>query len=318
MGDANTFAEWEVDYVKLDGCYVDIHQMDQGYPEFGMYLNKTGRPMVYSCSWPAYWENELPDYPSIQKHCNLWRNYGDIQDSWTDVLDIVDHYGDHQDDFAQYAGPGNWNDPDMLIIGDFALSYEQARVQMALWAVLASPLIMSNDLRTIRPEYIEILQNRNVIAINQDALGIQGRRVYQDKPGGIDIYMKPIQPEVESKLSAAVSIMYRNTYGTPAEVTFKPSQIGLDNPGGYYVFEVFDNEPMGAVALDESINVRVNPNGVQLLRLEPVSQKEAEYLRTFSPDSAMNELDFEPALGTEGIEVKTFSKSGWQGEKDEF
>merc|ERR1711860_168517 len=209
-------------------------------------------------------------------------------------------------------------DPDMLIIGDFALSYEQARVQMALWAILASPLIMSNDLRTIRPEYIEILQNRNVIAINQDALGIQGRRVYQDKPGRIDIYMKPIQQEVESKLSAAVSIMYRNTYGTPAEVTFKPSQIGLDNPGGYYVFEVFDNEPMGAVALDESINVRVNPNGVQLLRLEPVSQKEAEYLRTFSPDSAMNELDFEPALGTEGIEVKTFSKSGWQGEKDEF
>ena len=86
-----------------------------GYPEFGGYLNATGRPIVYSCSWPAYWESEVPDYPAIQENCNLWRNYGDIQDSWADVLDIIDHYGDNQDVFAQYAGPGNWNDPDMVI-----------------------------------------------------------------------------------------------------------------------------------------------------------------------------------------------------------
>ena len=85
-----------------------------GYPEFGKYLNETGRPIVYSCSWPAYWGSKLPNYSAIAKSCNLWRNYGDIQDSYDDVLDIIDHYGDHQDEFAQFAGPGNWNDPDMV------------------------------------------------------------------------------------------------------------------------------------------------------------------------------------------------------------
>ena len=72
-----------------------------GYPEFGKHLNETGRPIVYSCSWPAYWGDKIPNYPAIAKSCNLWRNYGDIQDSYDDVLDIVDHYGDHQDEFAQ-------------------------------------------------------------------------------------------------------------------------------------------------------------------------------------------------------------------------
>ena len=94
-----------------------------GYPEFGKHLNETGRPIVYSCSWPAYWGDRLPNYPLIQKTCNLWRNYGDIQDTFGDVLDIVDHYGDHEADFAHLAGPGNWNDPDMVCIS-FPDKYE--------------------------------------------------------------------------------------------------------------------------------------------------------------------------------------------------
>ena len=90
--------------------------ISSGYPEFGKHLNETGRPIVYSCSWPAYWGDRLPNYPLIQKSCNLWRNYGDIQDTFADVLDIVDHYGDHEAEFADFAGPGNWNDPDMVCI----------------------------------------------------------------------------------------------------------------------------------------------------------------------------------------------------------
>lgn len=81
--DAQTFAEWGVDYVKLDGCYADIKQMDTGYPQMGEFLNKTNRPMVYSCSWPAYQEGTIqPNYEKIAKYCNLWRNYDDIQDSF--------------------------------------------------------------------------------------------------------------------------------------------------------------------------------------------------------------------------------------------
>ena len=77
------------------------------------------------------------------------------------------------------AGPGHWNDPDMLIIGNFGLSYEQSKTQMAIWAILAAPLLMSVDLRTIRSEYKAILQNKKIIAVDQDPLGIQGRRIYK-------------------------------------------------------------------------------------------------------------------------------------------
>ena len=92
-----------------------------GYPAFGKILNETGRPMVYSCSWPAYQSGDrTPDYKSIAEHCNLWRNWDDIQDSWASVLSIIDWFADHQDEFQKYAGPGNWNDPDMVQI-DFLL-----------------------------------------------------------------------------------------------------------------------------------------------------------------------------------------------------
>ena len=136
----------------------------------------------------------------IAEHCNLWRNYGDIQDSYVSVLDIIDFYGSDNGSFAQHAGPGNWNDPDMvtfkkldhlvlpdllslifqLIIGNFGLSYDQSRQQMAIWCTLAAPLIMSNDLRHMKAEFRDILQNKNAIKINQDPLGHQGRRVYHN------------------------------------------------------------------------------------------------------------------------------------------
>lgn len=171
-----------------------------GYPQFGALLNKTGRPMIYSCSWPAYQLEKgtkvhftnycsltlvnlirplQPNYAAIGEACNLWRNFDDIDDSWDSVLTIMDYYGDNQDDLIPFAGPGKWNDPDMLIIGNFGLSYEQSKAQMAIWATLASPLLMSNDLRSIRPEYKAILLNKEVIAVNQDPLGVQGRRVFK-------------------------------------------------------------------------------------------------------------------------------------------
>ena len=149
--------------------------MDQGYPEFGMHLNKTGRPIVYSCSWPAYQNN--PDYKSIAEHCNLWRNWADIADSWDSVTKIIKWFADHQDQYTAVAGPGNWNDPDMIIVGNFGLSHDQSRVQMAVWAIMAAPLIMSNDLRTLKQADRDLLLNKHVIKIDQDPLGIPGKRV---------------------------------------------------------------------------------------------------------------------------------------------
>lgn len=90
---------------------------------------------------------------------------------------IVDFFRRNQDRFQPHAGPGHWNDPDMLVIGNFGLSYDQSKAQMALWSILAAPLLMSTDLKNIRPEFREILINRHVIAIDQDKLGIQGKHV---------------------------------------------------------------------------------------------------------------------------------------------
>ncbi|XP_037787232.1 alpha-N-acetylgalactosaminidase-like [Penaeus monodon] len=268
--DAETFAEWGVDYVKLDGCYSHPTDMDRGYPEFGYFLNKTGRPMVYSCSWPFYqiYSRMKPNYSAIINTCNLWRNFDDIQDSWESVQRIIDYYGDNQDEIVPNAGPGHWNDPDMLIIGNFGLSYEQSKSQMAMWAIFAAPLLMSVDLRTIRPEYKAILQNQAVIAVNQDPLGIQGKRIYKDK--GIEIWARPISPISQGHYSYAIAFLNRRTDGTPSEVSVTLRELGLAFPGGYVITDLFDGVQYGTVLPDKRFKVDVNPSGVVLVRCEVV------------------------------------------------
>ncbi|PIO12834.1 hypothetical protein AB205_0121280 [Aquarana catesbeiana] len=143
-----------------------------------MALNRTGRDIVYSCEWPLYARQESHvNYTEVAEYCNSWRNFGDIDDSWGSVKTIVDFTAALQEQLVPAAGPGAWNDPDMLVIGNFGLSYDQQVTQMALWAIMAAPLLMSNDLREISKESTALLQNQEVIAINQDPLGIQGYRL---------------------------------------------------------------------------------------------------------------------------------------------
>ncbi|KAI9556960.1 hypothetical protein GHT06_016754 [Daphnia sinensis] len=264
--DAQTFADWQVDYVKLDGCYSYPSQMDKGYPEFGYFLNRTERPMIYSCSWPFYQLiNKMePDYKTISNICHLWRNFEDIQDSWQSVTSIIDYYGDNQDTLIPLAGPGHWNDPDMLIIGNFGLSYEQSRAQMCMWAIMASPLLMSVDLRTIRPEFKAILQNSEIIAVNQDPLGVQGRRIY--KKQGVEIWTKPVLPMNGKKFSWAVVVLNRRVDGTPSQVTAPLRDLGLDSEEGYHVRELNDHKDIGFLSKDQAIRVDVNPSGVVMLK----------------------------------------------------
>lgn len=118
---------------------------------------------------------------ALTKHCNLWRNWDDIQDSFQSLTGITDYFAANQSRFQSYAGPGHWNDPDMLLIGNYGLTIDQSKHQMAVWAILAAPLLMSTDLKNIRPEFRDILLNRHVIAVNQDKLGIQGLRIRNDK-----------------------------------------------------------------------------------------------------------------------------------------
>lgn len=265
--DAKTFAAWEVDYVKLDGCNSDPHSMDLGFPEFGRALNATGRPMVYQCEWPLYQGGAgiTPNYTAIRQHCNVWRNFYDVQDNWHNIQGIIDYYGDNKDGFLQMGGPGGWNDPDMIVAGNFGLSFDQARAQLSLWAVLAAPLLMSVDLRTIKPEFRALLLHKGVIKVSQDPLGLPGYRVARQEH--TDFFLRPVMPVVRGRPSHVLVILNRwDMGGNPLKVSLTPSFVGLKDKAGYEVYDVFESNKMGEFGPGESISVRVNPMGVRMLR----------------------------------------------------
>ncbi|CAM9984442.1 unnamed protein product [Bubo scandiacus] len=274
--DAQTFAEWGVDMLKLDGCYSSGEEQAQGYPAMARALNATGRPIVYSCSWPAY-QGGSPqgegcpiqwlfpvNYTILANVCNLWRNYDDIQDSWDSVLSILDWFSANQDVLQPAAGPGHWNDPDMLIIGNFGLSYEQSRSQMALWTVMAAPLLMSTDLRTISPSAKEILQNRLMIQINQDPLGIQGRRIVKEK-SHIEVFLRPL-----SQAASALVFFSRRT-DMPFLYTTSLAKLHFPQDTVYEVQDVYSGKIMSGLKTGDNFSVVINPSGVVMWYLYPTA-----------------------------------------------
>ncbi|CAI7993969.1 Alpha-N-acetylgalactosaminidase [Geodia barretti] len=247
--DAMTYAEWGVDMVKVDGCYANETVFAEGYPAMGKALNATGRPIVYSCSWPAYLKD--PDYATISKTCNLWRNYDDIQDSWDSVLSIILHYAEGQDVFG---------------------NLDQQMSQMAMWAIFASPLLMSNDLWNIPEDSREILQNPEVIAVNQDKLGVQGKLVsssttshpHSPKETTLYVFAKPL-----STGSVAVALLNTDDQGTPRNMTVSLQEAGLKVTSAR-VRDLFELKDIGV--FNSKVTLSVNPSGgVRLLLLTPVS-----------------------------------------------
>ncbi|XP_072040648.1 alpha-N-acetylgalactosaminidase-like isoform X7 [Amphiura filiformis] len=265
--DAQTFAEWGVDMLKMDGCkQMDRHTMKKGYPQMTKYLNATGRPILFSCSWPDYERGAgIPiNYTLVAENCNIWRNYVDIQDSWQSVLSIIDYYAKEQDTLVPVAGPGNFNDPDMLIIGDFSLSVEQAKAQMAMWAILAAPLLMSNDLRTITPEYRDILLNKDVIAISQDNAGIMGKRVLQN-PDGIEFWLRGIPKQQGTNREWAIAFFSRRKEAKSFTSSFKDLGLPADKVEGFDAYDVFSKYYWGYMPPDANFTVTIPPNGVRLI-----------------------------------------------------
>ena len=179
--DAATFAKWNVDYVKLDGCHLDAADRENAYTAFGNALKKVAptKPMVYSCSWPAYIttnnggkESEVPfDTMYNQAGCNTWRNWEDMDNKWDKVKTIIMHWADNWK--VLYTIPqGSFNDADMLIAGDdrlgHVLSVEIARLQFGFWSLISSPLLIGGDVRKIQPEYQAVLMNSFVLSVSQD------------------------------------------------------------------------------------------------------------------------------------------------------
>ncbi|BFZ14880.1 hypothetical protein BsWGS_17919 [Bradybaena similaris] len=265
--DANTFAEWEVDSLKFDGCNSDPKDMPYGYPVMGRFLNMTGRPILFNCQWPGYLVGAgiMPDYAAVRATCNLWRNYNDVQDSWDSVLDIIDHYGKDDGNFSVYAGPGGWNDPDELVLGDYGLSYYQQKAQFGMWALFAAPLLMSLDLRNVDPTIKQLLLNKNIIAINQDPLGNQAVRLFE-VPGSVSVWIK----KLARPGSFAVGILNKDNQGTPTVYKTSFSDLGLTNSKGYQAWEAFENKTIGSFSSTQEFTISVDPTSIYILVAIPL------------------------------------------------
>lgn len=167
--DAKTYAEWGVDYLKYDNCWNGGISSHIRYPRMRDALMKQDRPIFYSiCQWGqeeiATWGKDVG---------NSWRTTDDISDAWSSMLRIIDE----NDKWYQYGGPGGWNDPDMLEVGNGGMTYTEYRTHYSLWAISKAPLIIGCDITKMSNETFEILSNKEVIAINQDKLGEQGHRI---------------------------------------------------------------------------------------------------------------------------------------------
>lgn len=180
--DARRFAEWGVDYVKVDWCHTDGMGPRGLYAKWAMALHAAQRPIVLSiCEWgrsrPWEWAGEIG---------HLWRTSWDIQPEWSSIMTILDR----QAELYPFAGADHWNDPDMLEVGNGDLTAGQNRAHFALWSILAAPLMAGNDLREMNEDVREILTAPELIAVDQDAAGRQGRRLRRD--GDLDIWMREL------------------------------------------------------------------------------------------------------------------------------
>ncbi|MBN2736137.1 MAG: alpha-galactosidase [Spirochaetales bacterium] len=217
--DANTFASWGIDYLKYDNCNA-VGDQQTAYRNMKNALANCGRPIVFSiCAWGfSDWAPELG---------NLWRTTGDITDKWdngTDWFHGIINCIDANEKYAPYAKPGAWNDPDMLEIGNGGCTTEEYRTQMSMWSMMAAPLLTGNDIRNMSGAIMDILLNKEIIAIDQDPAGIQGRRV--SSSNGTEIWTKPLG--TANGPDKAVALLNRN--GSATQITVNLASIGFSGP----------------------------------------------------------------------------------------
>jgi alpha-galactosidase len=257
--DAQTYARWEIDYLKYDLCSFDekmkaagssdaAHRlMVDAYRKMHEAMLKTGRPMVYSlCQYGAdavwRWGASVGG--------NLWRTTGDIEDNY-DRMTLI---GFQQAGLAKFAGPGHWNDPDMLEVGNGKMSEEEYRMHMGLWALLAAPLLAGNDLTTMSRETVATLTNREVIAIDQDRLGKQADRVWAE--GSQEIWARPLADG-----SKAVGIF--NRFDWPQAIPVDWAKLGFK--GAVKARDVWAKKDLGM--LPNKFEAHVPGRGIVLLKV---------------------------------------------------
>ncbi len=255
--DAAQYAAWGVDYLKFDWCNTGTQDARASYSTMRDALNHTGRPIVFSlCEWgtakPWLWANGIGQ---------LYRTTGDITDRWEGheqytqgFMNIVDL----NEPLWPFAGPGHWNDPDMLEVGNGGMSLEEYRTHFSLWAMMAAPLIAGNDVAHMTPEVRSILLNRQIIALDQDALGMPGHRIR--KLGDLEVWTREL-----SGGNRAVVLLNRGA--TPADMQFTWADLGYPDKLPATVHDLWKNTTVtahGSYAVPG-----VPSHGVAVLQIAP-------------------------------------------------
>jgi alpha-galactosidase len=255
--DALQYAAWGVDYLKYDWCHTGKANAEWAYATMRDALRASGRPIVFSmCEWgtakPWLWAKDTG---------NLWRTTGDISDCWDckkqnqlSFAKIVDL----QDGLESYAGSGHWNDPDMLEVGNGGMTTTEYRAHFSLWCLLAAPLMAGNDLANMSAEIQDILTNREVIAVDQDALGMQGRRVKKD--GDAEIWAKQLKDG-----GRAVVLFNRGAAGTQISVSWE--EIGYPAHLSAAVRDLWAKKELGKFT--GTFGANVPSHGVVMVKVTP-------------------------------------------------
>jgi alpha-galactosidase len=254
--DAEQFAHWGIDYVKYDWCSPKRDSVQTKYTLFGSLLQNLSRDIVYSLC--EYGMDSVWTW-GARAHGNLWRTTGDITDTWGSMSSI----GFNQDRMAPYAGPGHWNDPDMLVVGMLGwgptprptrLTPDEQYTHISLWAMLASPLLIGADMTRLDTFTLNLLTTDEVIAVNQDALGREATRVARSDGG--DVYARPL-----SDGSWAVALFNRGY----ARNTMRVDWRSLKLSGPRVVRDLWRQKDLGSFA--DGFSAAVPPHGVVMLRV---------------------------------------------------
>ncbi|MBL0170037.1 MAG: glycoside hydrolase family 27 protein [Gemmatimonadaceae bacterium] len=255
--DAKTYASWGVDYVKIDWCNSEGLDARTQYTKFRDALAASGRKIVFSiCEWGS---NEPWEWaPAVG---NLWRTTFDISDRWSSVISLVDL----SSQYWHVARPGGWNDPDMLEVGNGGMTQTEYRAHFSLWAMMAAPLIAGNDVRTMSDStraaagVREILLNKDVIAIDQDSLGVQGK-IVQASPSELQVWVKPLA-------DGSRAVLFFNRASVSSTITVDWERVGLKTRKA----RVRDLWAHTDSALVENRYVAAVPShGVVMLRVWPI------------------------------------------------
>ncbi|WP_423600059.1 glycoside hydrolase family 27 protein [Roseateles sp. MS654] len=255
--DARQYAKWGVDYLKYDWCNTGPRNAEAAYTIMAKALRESGRDIVLSiCEWgvnqPERWAPKIG---------HLWRTTGDIYDAWegqkdwslgmTNILDL-------QVERSAVAGPNGWNDPDMLEIGNGGMTSTEYESHFSLWAMLAAPLIAGNDLSTMDADTLRILTNKDVIAVDQDPLGKQGRRAL--KEGDLEVWVRPLQ-------GGEFAAVLFNRGRTPADMKLTWDRLGLPADKKVTVKDLWSKKVTKNVS--GSYAGKVAPHGVIMVRITP-------------------------------------------------